>query len=195
LGDASSAATWALEKGARPRAAAAVLWRDAVPLSRSLAFPPFSLPTPLPDGVSPAEPLPAEPSQPGDLPGRDVGWLGLPRAAWRQQHGCLLAPSATHRRSMASPGPWVPLAIRLGMILCTPNLLMLCSTCSCQPGARAPRGCLGPLLLPGQMLLAMLTRELRWWLHLRTRHPSPAPAAPAVSSPACAIPSPSMARL
>lgn len=161
LGDASPAATQAMEKGAWPRAVAAVLWWDAVPLSRSLASPPpaFLPPDPSPDGVSPAEPLPAEPLQPGDLPGRDVGRLGLPRAARRQQHGCLLAPSATRRRGMASPVPRVPLGIHLGTTLRVPNPLMLCPAC-CQPGACAPRACLGPLLLPGQMLLAMLAREL-----------------------------------
>lgn len=49
---------------------------------------------PPPDGASPADPLPAEPLQPGDVPGRDVEQLGLPRVAPRQKHGCLLIPSA-----------------------------------------------------------------------------------------------------
>lgn len=74
--------------------AAARLQQDTAPCSRSLAFPLSPLPSiPPPDGASPADPLPAEPLQPGDVPGRDVERLGLPRVAPRQKHGCLLIPS------------------------------------------------------------------------------------------------------
>lgn len=141
-----------MEKGARPRAAA-VLRRDTVPLSRSLA-----------STLSPSRPLRLtaclQPSRSQQSPrSRAIyqveTWGGLEglEQPQRRQHGCLLAPSATRRRGTTSPGPWVPLGVRLGTALCIPNPLTLCPARSCPPGARPPR-------LPGGMLLAALTGEL-----------------------------------
>lgn len=117
------------------------------PLLRSLAFPPLSPPfpsTPPPDGVPPADPLSAEPLQPGDAPGRHTSGSDLPRvapeaAAWlvagaflrgwgggtaSQDPGVLTNPmppvGAPHERSwekLAAPGT----CIYLGCVGASPS--------------------------------------------------------------------------
>lgn len=83
--------------------AAARLQRDTGASLTVSCFSPLSPPpsTPPLDGAPPADPLSAEPLQPGDVPGRN----GLPRVAPRQQHGCSLVPFAWMGRGHDQPGP------------------------------------------------------------------------------------------
>lgn len=88
-------------------------------------FSPLSAPRPLRPTASPAEPPPAEPSQPGDLPGRDVGQspcLGQPCSSSMAVCWHLCHAQEGHDQPRA-PGL---LSVRLGTTLRVPNLLMLC---------------------------------------------------------------------